>query len=642
MTKQVINVGTVANDGTGDTLRAAAVKVNSNFTEVYDISQSAFDKANSSITLHTAELLSNSQFIAAVNSGQNTSIGIVFTAANNGWSAANTAQSTATAAFVSANSGWSAANAAQTTASAGFTTANSGWSAANTAQTTATAGFLAANNAQTTASAGFTTANNAQNIASAGSSVANTAQTTATAGFLAANTAQTTGQEAFNKANLSFVLANNALNVQTGGTITGDLTLNNRLVFGNGKIDSGVDSLLISPIQGKSTFIRTSIDDGFSTSFYDWTFAANGKLMFTDGSAQNTAFTGYATDNTARSIANAANNLATTGFAKANAADSLATSGYTQANAANILAQSAFDAANSASLSSIDTTARTTANAANNLAQSAFNKANTTPTGIANSSYSFELSSSGTFDLDFNSDTLLSFNSSSLTSYGQYTIASENDVSGNNSAILLDNDGAGIVFRLEDTTPVSKNWGFYQTNILFPDGTRQYTAVSDTLAQSAFNKANNALANTTGLFEGSLTVTGTANVAEANIAGSLLMYSSFGTNYVTSNNMILTVGATGSGSSSKITFNPSGDGSLLFSLNGGYDWIFTNTGVSFPDDTTQTTAFKFASVPSTSIGQSGDKSGTFSGNTNYLYYCTANYDGSTNIWKRIQWSADTW
>ena len=35
MAQQNINVGTVANDGTGDALRDAFVKVNSNFTELY-------------------------------------------------------------------------------------------------------------------------------------------------------------------------------------------------------------------------------------------------------------------------------------------------------------------------------------------------------------------------------------------------------------------------------------------------------------------------------------------------------------------------------------------------------------------------------------------------------------------------------
>ena len=33
MTRQNINIGSAANDGTGDTLRTAATKINSNFTE---------------------------------------------------------------------------------------------------------------------------------------------------------------------------------------------------------------------------------------------------------------------------------------------------------------------------------------------------------------------------------------------------------------------------------------------------------------------------------------------------------------------------------------------------------------------------------------------------------------------------------
>ena len=35
MTQQIINVGTTANSGTGDTLRAAGTKINANFTELY-------------------------------------------------------------------------------------------------------------------------------------------------------------------------------------------------------------------------------------------------------------------------------------------------------------------------------------------------------------------------------------------------------------------------------------------------------------------------------------------------------------------------------------------------------------------------------------------------------------------------------
>jgi len=37
MTKQVLQNGSSANDGTGDTLRVGAGKINSNFTELYNI-----------------------------------------------------------------------------------------------------------------------------------------------------------------------------------------------------------------------------------------------------------------------------------------------------------------------------------------------------------------------------------------------------------------------------------------------------------------------------------------------------------------------------------------------------------------------------------------------------------------------------
>ena len=37
MSKQIINIGTTANDGTGDPLRTAFDKINDNFTELYDV-----------------------------------------------------------------------------------------------------------------------------------------------------------------------------------------------------------------------------------------------------------------------------------------------------------------------------------------------------------------------------------------------------------------------------------------------------------------------------------------------------------------------------------------------------------------------------------------------------------------------------
>ena len=47
-------------------------------------------------------------------------------------------------------------------------------------------------------------------------------------------------------------------------------------------------------------------------------------------------------------------------------------------------------------------------------------------------------------------------------------------------------------------------------------------------------------------------------------------------------------------------------------------------------------------VPSSSIGAVGDVQGTITVDDGYLYYCVADYDGSTNIWRRTAWGAGTW
>ena len=49
-----------------------------------------------------------------------------------------------------------------------------------------------------------------------------------------------------------------------------------------------------------------------------------------------------------------------------------------------------------------------------------------------------------------------------------------------------------------------------------------------------------------------------------------------------------------------------------------------------------------AAVPTTSLGSTGDFVGSIAFDSTYMYYCTAGYDGVTNIWKRVAWSGDTW
>jgi hypothetical protein len=71
MAKQIINVGTSANDGTGDTLRASQVKANANFTELYDV--------NSAYTKYVANLNATGIGAPAVTILENTIGNIVWT-----------------------------------------------------------------------------------------------------------------------------------------------------------------------------------------------------------------------------------------------------------------------------------------------------------------------------------------------------------------------------------------------------------------------------------------------------------------------------------------------------------------------------------------------------------------------------------
>jgi hypothetical protein len=74
MVQQVINVGTSANDGTGDPLRTAFAKINGNFTEIYgkDAVGANFDLTDNTIsatnTNGNVELEPNGLGVVAINS----------------------------------------------------------------------------------------------------------------------------------------------------------------------------------------------------------------------------------------------------------------------------------------------------------------------------------------------------------------------------------------------------------------------------------------------------------------------------------------------------------------------------------------------------------------------------------------------
>lgn len=47
-------------------------------------------------------------------------------------------------------------------------------------------------------------------------------------------------------------------------------------------------------------------------------------------------------------------------------------------------------------------------------------------------------------------------------------------------------------------------------------------------------------------------------------------------------------------------------------------------------------------TPASSVGLDGDIAGDVAVDSNYFYYCTAAWDGSTNIWKRVALDVGTW
>jgi hypothetical protein len=47
-------------------------------------------------------------------------------------------------------------------------------------------------------------------------------------------------------------------------------------------------------------------------------------------------------------------------------------------------------------------------------------------------------------------------------------------------------------------------------------------------------------------------------------------------------------------------------------------------------------------VPTSSIGTQGNIEGDLAFDSSHIYYCSADYDGTSNVWKRLAWSEDTW
>ena len=66
--------------------------------------------------------------------------------------------------------------------------------------------------------------------------------------------------------------------------------------------------------------------------------------------------------------------------------------------------------------------------------------------------------------------------------------------------------------------------------------------------------------------------------------------------------------------------------------NGGINLIPNGTGKVVVEDDSLT--IQTSKTPATAVGASGDTAGMVAWDASYIYVCSANYDGSTAIWRR--------
>lgn len=146
MTQEVINIGTTSNDGTGDTIRVSFRKTNNNFSNLFSSAGNA-----------TANLVSLNTKVETYNGNMLLLGSAAFTAANNGYNLANTANTVSVAASTRSNNAANTANGAAVNASAAYAYANSLVNLSANAHTKANASYVVANAAFTKANTVDTT-----------------------------------------------------------------------------------------------------------------------------------------------------------------------------------------------------------------------------------------------------------------------------------------------------------------------------------------------------------------------------------------------------------------------------------------------------------------------------------------------------
>jgi hypothetical protein len=341
------------------------------------LAQAAFDKANTGLantgTSVTANGLTQYTFANTTVSTSNTTGAVIVSGGVGvkGSIYADAIYDSGIEVIAFANQAFNLANTANIKIDSGYAFANtvnikvdSAYAFANVANTIAQAAFNLANTANIKVDSVFTFANTINVKVDSAYAFANVANTIAQASFNLANTSNTTADAAFAKANAAnvlaqsaFVRANNSLNVQSGGSVTGDVTVTGNLtivgqtVYANTSTVVIADNILtlnaaINQASAPTVNAGIEIDRGSSTNVSilwnetsdTWTFTNDGSnyLEIADAARLNSVY----------DFANTANIKVDSAFAFANIANIKVDAAFTKANAANVLAQAAFDKAN--------------------------------------------------------------------------------------------------------------------------------------------------------------------------------------------------------------------------------------------------------------------------------------------------------
>jgi len=609
MAKQTINIGTNQDDGTGDLLRAAFTKVNENFTEIYDeiggASLSNISISGSTISTDTSDsnLIIDPNGTGAIQLNGNTTVTGTF-----GVTGATTLSSTL---GVTGISTLAATNATDVTASG-------------------TLGVTGISTLGVINASGIATFSNNVNVAGLLNATGNV-----DLGDSSADTVTVTGR--FDSSLVPSVDATNNLGSAslrwatfygTDIDVSGNVTIGGNITIG----DSDTDSIVIvADLTGNLIPDTTATYNVGSASkvwsnVYATTVTANltgdvtgditsvGTSTFTtadiNGGTIDSATIGATLPSTGRFTSLVVDNLSIDGATVQTTAGELYLAGAAGINASgNIITNLA------APVSSSDATTKAYVDAS----QFSLRLVDDTSTlGVINAGEILKVAGGTNVTTSITGDVL------TITGAANQDLASVTTAGATTTNVItvggVITDGININDNNITTTRSNDNL------VLDPTGTgvvevRSAITVSGTITG---NLTGNVTGNISGNVTGDITTDG-INITDNNIT-------------TTRSNDDLVLNASGTG---RVDIVPNVKTLRTNNIVGDATLTMYATDDLFIQSLSGRLSL-IGSVPGTSVGVTGDQAGMVAFDASYIYYCTASYDSSSNIWKRVAWSGDTW